>query len=527
MVLKARIENGIVYSPYPSEPLPEMSIYQVVKLCLLQHGNRKALVGDDLDITFEELLKTFQRYAAGFQRHGVTKGEKVFVHLDNSAENVIAMFSVVFAGAVAVMSDPLLSNDEILRRIRDSNATYILTTESEANRFIDMLDVLNMKGCFTTGTAPGFVSVTEFKTLNEKSYVEFPVESVKNEVVVLLYSTGTTGIPKGIELTHMSVMPSLPRPRFLNAYNDHDIIVFRTPITASTGFRTFLKAWTTGATIVLLARAASTTDILDAITKYKATTLLGNLPMMLALAEKSQEKSIRLDSLKKVFLSGTRATYESVRQLEPSFDLATIRNVYGSAETGGICSPPMGASNWYGIGFPAPNVQVKILDVKTGTVLGPNQKGEALVKTPRAMKGYYGNPEETSKTITFDGWVRTGDILYYNEVGQFFYVERINRMFHFMTMLVAPSSIERVLLSHKGIADAAVIGVPHPEYQEVAKAFVVLKKPASKITEEELKIFVAGRLRPHMQLHGGVKIVQKIPKDSLGKVNSRQLELLH
>ncbi|KAG0434417.1 hypothetical protein HPB47_019122, partial [Ixodes persulcatus] len=83
------------------------------------------------------------------------------------------------------------------------------------------------------------------------------------------------------------------------------------------------------------------------------------------------------------------------------------------------------------------------------------------------------------------------DILYYNEVGQFFYVERINRMFHFMTMLVAPSSIERVLLSHKGIADAAVIGVPHPEYQEVAKAFVVLKKPASEITEEELKIFVA------------------------------------
>ncbi|KAG0438263.1 hypothetical protein HPB47_017090 [Ixodes persulcatus] len=106
------------------------------------------LVGDDHDITFEELLKTFQRYAAGFQGHGVTKGEKVLVHVDNSAENIIAMFSIVFAGAIAVVSDPLLSNDEILRRIRDSNATYILTTQSEANRFIDLLDMLDIKANF-------------------------------------------------------------------------------------------------------------------------------------------------------------------------------------------------------------------------------------------------------------------------------------------------------------------------------------------------------------------------------------------
>ncbi|CAN8026183.1 unnamed protein product, partial [Ixodes persulcatus] len=134
------------------------------------------------------------------------------VHLDNSAENITAMFSIVFAGAVAVFSDPFLTNDDILRRIRDTNVTYILTTQSEANRFIDMLDMLDIKGCFTTGTAPGFVSVTEFKKLDENSYQEFPVENVKDEVAVLGYSTGTTGIPKGIELTHMSLMPSLPRP---------------------------------------------------------------------------------------------------------------------------------------------------------------------------------------------------------------------------------------------------------------------------------------------------------------------------
>ncbi|KAG0411548.1 hypothetical protein HPB47_011327 [Ixodes persulcatus] len=228
----------------------------------------------------------FQRYAAGFQGHGVTKGEKVLVHLDNSPENTIAMFSVVFAGAVAVTSDPILSKDDILYRIRHSNATYILTTESEASRLRDMLDMIHMK----------------------------------------------------------------------------------------------------------------------------ATTLLETLSIMLTLAKKIEEK---------------------------------------------------------------------------------------------------------------------GDICYYNEDGQFFFVERITQTFLCMGMRVAPSSIERVLLSHEGIADAAVTAISHPEYEEVAKAFVVLKKPRSEITEEKLQIFVAGQVRPHMQLHGGVKIVEKIPKDNRGKVQRKQLELLH
>ncbi|KAM7298445.1 luciferin 4-monooxygenase-like [Ixodes scapularis] len=112
MTLKARIENGVVYSPYPSEPVPEMTVYQVVKQRLEQYGCRTALVWNDEDITFAELLKMCQRYAAGFQGHGVKKGEKVLVHLDNSLENLIVMYSVIFAGGVAVVSNPILSNGE-------------------------------------------------------------------------------------------------------------------------------------------------------------------------------------------------------------------------------------------------------------------------------------------------------------------------------------------------------------------------------------------------------------------------------
>ncbi|CAN7950229.1 unnamed protein product [Ixodes pacificus] len=172
-------------------------------------------------------------------------------------------------------------------------------------------------------------------------------------------------------------------------------------------------------------------------------------------------------------------------------------------------------------------VQIKVVDVKSGNVLGPNEEGEVLVKTPCSMKGYYGHPQATSQTITPDGWVRTGDICYYNEVGQFFYVERMSQFFRCMGIPVAPCSIERVLLSHDGIEEAAVIGVPHPRYQEAAMAFVVLRKSCSKITEAELQTFVGGQLGTYMHLHGGVKFLDAIPKNASGKVMRKKLQTLY
>ncbi|KAM7314332.1 4-coumarate--CoA ligase 1-like [Ixodes scapularis] len=155
MTLKARIENGIVYSPYPSEPVPEMTFYQVVKHSLEQYGCRTALVWNDEEITFAELLKMCQQYAAGFQRHGVKKGEKVLVHLDNSLENMIALYSVVFAGGVFVASHLILSDDDILYRIRDSNAAHILTTTSEAKRFSNLRNKMDVKGNVLRGAGDG------------------------------------------------------------------------------------------------------------------------------------------------------------------------------------------------------------------------------------------------------------------------------------------------------------------------------------------------------------------------------------
>ncbi|XP_029841410.2 4-coumarate--CoA ligase 1-like [Ixodes scapularis] len=527
MTLKARIENGIVYSPYPSEPVPEMTFYQVVKHSLEQYGCRTALVWNDEEITFAELLKMCQQYAAGFQRHGVKKGEKVLVHLDNSLENMIALYSVVFAGGVFVASHLILSDDDILYRIRDSNAAHILTTTSEAKRFSNLRNKMDVKGYFSVGTAPGFVSVSDFKKLNEDTFQEFPVADVKKEVIVLLYTSGTTGSPKAVEHTHYSIVAHLPRPGSHQVSSDQEVVASCLPISSTITFRFYLEDTTSGAKTVLLSKSMGTDKMVDAMRKYQVTKVFGSPHWILQLAKAIEKRGNELDSLTTILLCGAKATPHILRQIERSFDLAIVKETYGASEVARVCRPPWGASRWYGIGFPSPMVQVKVVDVKSGKVLGPNEEGELLVKTPCSMKGYYGRPEATSQKITPDGWVRTGDICYYNEDGQFFYVERMSEYFKCMSIHVAPCSIESVLLSHDGIEEAAVIGVPHPQYYEAALAFVVLKKSCSKITEEELQNFVAGQLGPYMHLHGGVKFVDKIPKNANGKVMRRKLEMLH
>ncbi|KAM7298437.1 4-coumarate--CoA ligase 1-like [Ixodes scapularis] len=457
-----------------------------------------------------------QRYAAGLQRHGVKKGEMVLVHVDNSLENLMALYSVVFAGGVAVVSNPILSNDDLLYRIRDSNVSHILTTASEAKRFSNFRNKLDVKGYFCVGRAPGFVSLSEFKKLNADSFQEFPVADVKKEVIALLYTSGTTGSPKAVEHTHYSIVAHLPRPGSHEVSSDHEVVASCLPISSTIAFRFYLHDITSGAKTVLLSKSMNTDEMADAMKKYKVTRVFGAPFWILELAKALEKRGIQLDSLTTILLCGAKATPQMLKQIERSFDLAIVKETYGATEVARICRPPWGASPWYGIGFPSPMVQVKVVDVKSGKVLGPNEKGEVLVKTPCSMKGYYGHPEATSQKITPNGWVRTGDICYYNEDGQFFYVERMSQFFKCMNIHVAPCFIESVLLSHDGVEEAAVIGVPHPQYHEAALAFVVLKKSCGTITEAELQNFVAGQLGTYMHLHGGVKFVDSIPKNANG-----------
>ncbi|KAM7307600.1 4-coumarate--CoA ligase-like 2 [Ixodes scapularis] len=436
MSLKARIEDGIVHSPYPGGSVPKISVCQAIKERLLLQGERTALICKENKVTSSEMLKMLHQYAAGFQSHGVKPGDKVLVHVDDSLESFIAMYGVVFAGGVVIPSELATEQDELLTKIKDGNASHVLTTPSDADLLKKLTEETHIRECFVVGDKPGLISVTKFKNVPEKSFTGPPVVDI--------------------------------------------------------------------------------------------TTLFADTTDMHRLATRMVQSGIRLPSVRNVVVIAVRVTEKAAETIFSAFCLKSFRSMYGATELSNVISwMPRDTMEHMTIGFPAPNVQMKVVDLDTGKVLGPKEHGELWVKSPTNMRAYYNNPEATAEVITSEGWLRTGDIVYYDETGRFYVVERIKQFFHCMGRQVAQSEIEAVLLSHEGVEEAAVIDVPHPEYSDVAKAFVVLKpsyREPGRIRTQELQQFVVDRLAVHKHLYGGVVFVDSIPKNSRGKIDKRSLK---
>ncbi|XP_011706822.1 PREDICTED: luciferin 4-monooxygenase-like, partial [Wasmannia auropunctata] len=174
------------------------------------------------------------------------------------------------------------------------------------------------------------------------------------------------------------------------------------------------------------------------------------------------------------------------------------------------------------VGFPGPNVQIKVIDIETEEVLEENKVGEIRVKVPTVMKGYYRNPEATKKAFDSDGWLRTGDLGYYDANGELFIVDRISEFINFRGSNILPAEIETVLLTHPAVFQAAVIGVPH-EIDEQHPMAIVSVVPGKTVTEQELISLVKKSLRNDCMLRGGVKFIDNIPYTNTGKIARKQL----
>ncbi|XP_040062213.1 luciferin 4-monooxygenase-like [Ixodes scapularis] len=229
------------------------------------------------------------------------------------------------------------------------------------------------------------------------------------------------------------------------------------------------------------------------------TTLFAGTTVIYKLARKMIQSGIRLPSVKNVLVVASRVTEKAAETILSAFCLKSFRSMYGTTEHSNVISwLPRDTTEHKTIGFPAPNVQMKIVELDTGKVLGPNEHGELWAKSPTNMRAYHNNPEATVEVITSDAWLRSGDIAYYDETGRFYIVERIKQFYHCMGRQVAQSDVETVLLTHESVEEAAVISLPHVEYGDAGKAFVVVKpchKGPRGTTAEDLQQFVAGTVR--------------------------------
>ncbi|XP_077539593.1 luciferin 4-monooxygenase-like isoform X2 [Haemaphysalis longicornis] len=417
---------------------------------------------------------------------------------------------------------------ELLFQVQHSEATHILTTPRNAAKVLAVQKKTNVKKLFVMGEdMPGFASTSTFAEMNEKDFREVPIEDPKNTTVALFYSSGTTGDAKGMEISHQSVVANLHTQASLMQNDPDDVLLAWYPITYASGFIFIPVAACAGSTCVIVHPGLSFDEFVHIVNKYAITTL-GSVPTRLYYYVADMIRTgTKLPSVKKITVSGTVLTQEFTEQILTAFEgIRSLRNNYSLSESCGVvCSPPFGDLKPKGVGFPASMVELKFLDLDTGKKVGAMQYGEMFFRIPSVMKGYFKNPELTSKFKDAEGWCRSGDVMYYDEDGYVYFVDRLKDMIKCLDQQVSPCELEGILRSHKSVVDVAVVGVPDTKYGDAPAAFVVTKnsKISSAELATELKNLVAGKTEKFKHLYAGVIFIDRLPRNAAGKVLKHQL----
>ncbi|XP_075723827.1 uncharacterized protein LOC119167566 [Rhipicephalus microplus] len=268
--MKAVIKDGIVYSPHPKVDIPMCSVYKAMKEFLTASPERVALVDDNMCLTRGDFFSQLRRFAAGFQAHGIGLGDRVCVHLDNSVENMIALFSLTFTGASVLLANPVLNENELVFQVDHSDATHILTTAQYATKVSAVKKKTNVKGLFLIGDShPGFVSVSCFAELSDDDFEEVHMDHPKETTIALFYSSGTTGHAKAMEISHYSLVANLHMTKVLVSYQPGDVLLAWYPITYASGFTFIPVAACAGATCVIVQPGLTFDQFVYYVNKYK------------------------------------------------------------------------------------------------------------------------------------------------------------------------------------------------------------------------------------------------------------------
>ncbi|XP_044255784.1 4-coumarate--CoA ligase 1-like isoform X2 [Tribolium madens] len=356
-----------------------------------------------------------------------------------------------------------------------------------------------------------------------------------DDVALLPYSSGTTGLSKGVQLTHKNVVSNLYQmssPDFLvnleTKSNFQDVIPVFLPLFHIYGMvGIFLNFFAKGCKLIMVPTFVGP-QFIKILQLYQPTLLFAVPQMIVTILNNPKIKYDNLKSIRTIISAaaplGALAVDEFNKKCKNQINLIQM---YGMTETSPLTlmqtTKLKNGTKIGGSGFVIPNTEAKIISLTDdSTALGPNQSGELVVKGPQNMKGYHNNPTATKKTIQ-NNWLRTGDVSYYDEDQHFFITDRLKELIKVKGFQVAPAEIEEILKSHPSVEDAAVVGIPHPVQGEAPKAFVVLRQ---EVKPEHLREFVAGKVANYKRLVGGVVVLKKIPRNCAGKVLRSELRKL-
>jgi len=477
------------------------------------HADRVAVRLGDQGTTYRDLDERSRRIAGLLAERGVRAGDRVGIMLPNIPDFAAVYYGVLRAGAVVVPMNPLLKAREVTHYLADSGATVIFTGA------MSTAEVL--AGAATVDAQVVVVDLTFTEMLSTATPVDRMVDRDGSDTAVILYTSGTTGTPKGAELTHDNLTRNaeVVAERLFQLTAD-DVIFGGLPLFHSFGQTCTLNtAIAAGACLVLLPRF-DPAQALTIMATHRATVFAAVPTMYGALLTVPDRESYDVSALRVCLSGGAALPVEVLREFDDAFGCRVLEG-YGLSETSPVASfnHPDRERKAGSIGTPVDGVEMRVVD-RDGNEVARGEVGEIVVRGHNVMKGYWQRPAETAAAIP-DGWFRTGDLGRADEDGYFFIVDRKKDMIIRGGYNVYPREIEEVLYEHPDVAEAAVVGVPDALLGEEVAAAVALSHGAT-VTVDELRAYVKARVAAY-KYPRHVWLVDSLPKGATGKILKREI----
>nr|AAP68991.1 4-coumarate:coenzyme A ligase 2 [Salvia miltiorrhiza] len=479
--------------------------------------------------TYEEVEMTARKVASGLSQVGIQQGETIMLLLPNTPEYIFAFLGASYIGAVSTMANPFFTPAEVIKQAKASAAKLIITQACYVDKVRDYAAEAGAKVVCIDAPPAGCLTFSELTAADER---EMPAVKIHPEdAVALPYSSGTTGLPKGVMLTHKGLVTSVAQQvdgENPNLYiHSEDVMLCVLPLFHIYSLNSVLLCGLRVGAAILIMQKFEIVPFLDLMQRYKVTIGPFVPPIVLAIAKSPLVAKYDLSSVRMVMSGAAPLGKELEDSVRTKFPNAKLGQGYGMTEAGPVLSMCLAfAKEPFEIksgacGTVVRNAEMKIIDPQTGVSLGRNQSGEICIRGDQIMKGYLNDPESTKNTIDEDGWLHTGDIGFIDADDELFIVDRLKEIIKYKGFQVAPAEIEALLLNNPYISDAAVVSMQDEQAGEVPVAFVV-RSNGSTITEDEIKQFISKQVIFYKRINR-VFFIDAIPKSPSGKILRKDL----
>ena len=513
----------IFESRYPPVQIRDITITERVFEGLDSHPQSPVLVDGPTGktVTAAELKDRIQRFAGGLAEHGF-EGQTVAIMSTNHVDYPVVFHGVAWSGGTISTANPTYTAGELNYQLKDSGATLLVAHPAFIETARKAAEGTGVRQIVTLGEAEGATPLDDF--LGAPRTEQAPVD-LDEHVVVLPYSSGTTGLPKGVMLTHRNLATNVDQSLGAIDVEPGEWTVAFLPFFHIYGQTVLMNVYLArGAGVVTMPRF-ELEPFLKLVQDYRTPRVWGVPPVAIALAKHPLVDQYDLSAVKHIFSAAAPADETLMNAIKARIGAEGVQ-AYGMTELSPISHiAPARNAKPGAVGVAAPNTQCRIVDPETGKDLGPDEEGELWIRGPQVMKGYLNNPAATAATITPDGWLKTGDLGLIDADGELWIKDRLKELIKYKGFQVAPAEVEAALLELPTVLDCAVLGKRDDEAGELPVAFVV-RAPGAADSDEDIRAALQGRLVSY-KIPAEVTFIDAIPKTASGKILRRQLRDAH